>query len=361
MFLFDSTPFRDLAILANNHLADRNDLKYVWDENVYSWLSILDFVSKLQPHDIENTLSIQKARLSIVSTLLPMVQIEKLIKENVSKIETCISETLKKKKKADILTISGKIMTYAMRPWPQLVCNNEKCIKVDDNVVVSHKRVIDRKICHSPCFEGLIRVTYPNKEKLRFCTRFNQPIQEVPDLIMCEECGHDIKDHEWKRYNQKVNIKEDMFKGTIEQLQLKVKSLMNESRVICKSVAKMTSFVNNNVLVKEKKALPEKRRKPKKQSNVGTLGDLGHLLEEIPPDVSDNDEVLSPADVDITLEELFKLEETGENIKTVYDLIKTGEKQQFKKNDRNRKELNLTEIPFVVINDKKNAAKAVEN
>ena len=99
-FFFDSLPFRSAAILANKQKPDKGlDMNDVWEENVNSWIELLEYIDDLSPHDIENTISLQKARISVTAIADPLQEITNNCRANTDTIEQCI-------KKAEIAKIN---------------------------------------------------------------------------------------------------------------------------------------------------------------------------------------------------------------------------------------------------------------
>ncbi|XP_072022743.1 uncharacterized protein [Amphiura filiformis] len=269
-FCFDNEAFRFLACLKNGvefSQGDKDTYAASWNKSVEETYRLFETISKLRPHQVRNTLSMNEARRIIVTMSKPLAEVAKTIQQNITEannirlqIELCDKDMGSMKAK---LKFSGFSLKRIPLPMPRTVCTDSKCITFVPVGRSSIQNTVYQQVCHDGCQLEGIPTEVANDQRLQKCWCIWT--EDAPPN-MCSQCGHHYTTHMHITYGTEIHKEEFLseevqkeinkkksVKGTAEALKkaidTKLKELKEEETIIMKTGAKYGSFLKANALI----------------------------------------------------------------------------------------------------------------
>ena len=273
-FCFDNEAFRFLACLKNGiefNSQEQAAFSQSWDIATKTTIRLFDYVMTLEPHKIENTMSLNNARRVIGLMSRPMSEMTENIVKNIETLEDHKKKIkdlddkaldLQKNLRVNITTLEFKELGY-----PRTVCTNGKCIETifDEHAGVSKKNY--KQQCHPHCYLQGIEVNNVGFEGLRGCAAMG-------GRDSCQQCGHSYKEHMHLTYdlirvpleklNDEVNRKLNANRGEkktkedrIKIIDEEIKKMKEEKTKLFQTSAKFGSFLKQNAILPYNDAILE--------------------------------------------------------------------------------------------------------
>lgn len=167
-FFIDNEAYRFLLAQKANYPfppGQVNDYQISWDRSVDQTNKMLNFIAKIQPHDLENTISLNKTRKFIYQMAEPIVEISAQIKANIDHIANKENElrdvTKNKMDLAQNLNVEVDDLEATQLPYPATVCTADECtdvITTDRGPQINYKTR-----CHPHCYLSGVTVNVIGK------------------------------------------------------------------------------------------------------------------------------------------------------------------------------------------------------
>ena len=357
-FCFDNEPFRFLSCVKNGfHFSpvEIDTYNNSWDKSVDEMTRLYEYINtQLKPHEVRETLCMNEARIIIVALSKPLAEVAKTINCNIQSCEDARNQI--DLTDMDIKTLESdlKFFGYDIErvdlAYPRTVCTHNSCIKY---VSVGKERVQNRvydQICHDRCYcvHGIPTQT-TNNPGLRRCVCIDKYSET------CRKCGHHYTQHMHLTYDTKVVQKEFLSpevrvaiqetkttraqKEAFKQLlDVKIKELREEEKVILRASAKYGSFLKATALLPYNDAvgdyldmcIQQQVNKPKEIRDDSLLFKMREMKQEYERQRNVLDKamrtgageiVTTPAQVRQLQEELFQLKHFGPILKRLFDGI----------------------------------------
>ncbi|XP_076266752.1 uncharacterized protein LOC143200242 isoform X2 [Rhynchophorus ferrugineus] len=361
-FCFDNEAFRYLAAVkqgVNLTAETKKDAIKSWTKATQECWKMIDYITKLKPHQVKNTSAINDARRVIYNLSKPMADITQLVQDNIlalqrhkRNMEFENNDLQELKAKLHIPSIELQVTRLTQ---PVTVCADIKCCelyKVDDRNEYHYKTR-----CHDPCYLQNVQREVIGAPQLMNCSSMNYQ-------QLCKKCGCSYKVHmhvyyftRKNRVNkmdmsvlQNINTREEVLeetKKTIAALEDRKQKHERELEIITSANAKFAHFLEKNaiaaftdayaeyiqyLIVREKSlgkdcnslnltALETLLRQHNEQKNVFDIA--AKELEK-----QGRQDPITPESISQTMSELFKLELNGKNIKSLYNSQKPAMKKE---------------------------------
>ncbi|CAF4046964.1 unnamed protein product [Rotaria sp. Silwood1] len=168
-FLFDSEPFRYLALRKNGiQLDNEQTLSYIksWDHSVKECTRLMAYIVTRPLHGISKTLSLNEAEQLIRKLSRPIAETARLIEENIQLAKECKEKVLSN----SVIVSQGIPQNNAevkRLRHPRTVCADKKCCRViqDGN----QQKLEYLSICHDVCYlKGVVQEKLSDPE-LEYC------------------------------------------------------------------------------------------------------------------------------------------------------------------------------------------------
>lgn len=265
IFCYDSEAYRYLAAAKKDPPvafteAEHQNFRESWRRSTKETSRMIEYISRLQPHTIKNTLNLNNIRQLVMSLARPLAEInlniqinKKLHQEYIVELEQTqgtVNE-LEKKRMMQRTSIKHKPLDH-----PKTVCTNRKCVNVGNlNGLMVNEYIT---ACHNPCYDTGIQVDQMGGSQLLKCIAFGKS-------EFCRHCTHSYREHLHIYYDsvqvqeQVVNEAVDMVlratlsdkerKQTLIDQQIKlISEYENEIKEIVESCAYFTIFLKNHAI-----------------------------------------------------------------------------------------------------------------
>lgn len=156
-FFIDNEAYRFLLAKKANYSfppGQINDYQISWDRSVNQTDKMLNLIANIPPHDLENTISLNKTRKFIYQMAEPIVLISAQIKANIDHIKNKEDElqdvTKNKMDLAQNLHVDIDDLIATQLPYPATVCSADSCtdvINTDRGPQINYKTR-----CHPHCY-----------------------------------------------------------------------------------------------------------------------------------------------------------------------------------------------------------------
>ncbi|XP_037024786.1 uncharacterized protein LOC119066418 [Bradysia coprophila] len=200
MFCLDNEAFRFLCARRNNidfTPEDFQNFSLSWDKSAVETQRMLNFIKCRKPHKVNDTMSINDARNTILTLARPMAKISDNIAANIRVAEnqkkfteTLDDEKLKLEKNRLVQQIQ---ITTVQIDYPKTVCTNSHCVEVRLIPGTSQNMIIYRTVCHDHCYLKGVNVETVGAPELQRCSAMNG--------IRCNRCGCPWQSHMHITYN----------------------------------------------------------------------------------------------------------------------------------------------------------------
>jgi predicted GTPase len=168
-FLFDSEPFRYLALRKNGIRLDNEQTQSYtksWDHSVREYSRLMEHVNKCELHAISNTLSLNEAEQLVRKLPRPIAEISRLIEENIQLAKDHKKRVLENPQIAS-QRIPQKDIEVVRLSYPRTVCTGEKCCRVTGEGI--SRKVEYVSVCHERCYLNGVQQETLEDPKIREC------------------------------------------------------------------------------------------------------------------------------------------------------------------------------------------------
>jgi hypothetical protein len=159
-FLFDSEPFRYLALCKNGVQLDNEQTQSYsksWDHSVKECTRLMEHIATRPLHAVCNTLSLNEAETLVQKLPRPIAETIKLIEENIQLVKEHKKKVLENSQIAPEGIPQNAAVVVPLE-HPRIVCTGEKCCRVIE--VGTEKKLEYLSICHDECYlKGVIQET----------------------------------------------------------------------------------------------------------------------------------------------------------------------------------------------------------
>jgi len=297
-YCFDSESFRYLAALKDGvELGYRNNFAESWRQSVDQCTRLVKHLSSIPPHQVQSTLSLNRARQVILQLVEPMAKVSQSVADTVRENEADLEKLAELKSRAytqaeleQMLIVKRKCQVAIELDKPRTVCTNWDCgEQVSDSEEVS---TLYKRVCHDNCtlkFGGL-----------RWCSVMKTKSLKLK--VECKECYHDLQDHRHLTYDmrektiveggdevaRRLQERRDTIDPKIELVEKKIRRVeefKEEQKLIQEACSQFSFFMKKNSITPYNDAtaafLREQMAEEKKKLGGGNLERLRRLQESL--------------------------------------------------------------------------------
>ena len=331
---------------------DVKDFEKSWAKSVEETNRLLNTISKLKPHKLQQSLSLNNIRQKFVMLVKPIGDISQNIQTNLALANTKRLELQKcqsnQKELHKQLFIPTTKLTSNTLDNPRTVCTSDKCVKYS-TVPDSTENVINYVThCHNICYLKGVETGKLSNPAIKNCSIFGKTDN-------CKKCGCSWEKHmhityenhqEYEEVDQKrlgqLNTEVSTgaaLKATIDALNKRIKDLEKEQATIEKIIAKLATFLKTHAIVAyndafgeylEKSIELEKQKGGSKQVLKGLEGMVANytaekqLLDRKKP--TDKPEDLESTE-GLVEEQLFSLPLNGTQLRQSFEVAAAARNQ----------------------------------
>lgn len=254
-----------------------NDFSGSWRAGATECKRMLNYITReLQPHEVNDTLSIHKVRKLLGQLAQPIAKITSSISQNIALYEARLAELKKTVSEAELQKLLYIDQTYVETqslPGPRTICQHLQCYTKERTGDGTEYEVY-LKICHDQCY---VTPSYniPN-ENIKQCACF---APAYSDDTPCTVCGHSWRTH--RHIKETYTIKKKTIKSkaiadqenAVEVLRQETEELKlkeeGELKDIRNALANLAVFVAKNSIYQFDDTLDELIRKEIEQLSIG--------------------------------------------------------------------------------------------
>ncbi|KIW98299.1 uncharacterized protein Z519_01883 [Cladophialophora bantiana CBS 173.52] len=234
VYCFDSESFRYLAAHKQGvNIGSYDDYFRSWEQSATESRRLLNYIRRLEPHQVKNTLSLNEARRLILQLTKPMAEIAQKINDTIElnqrDNELLRNSRLSKDEMLKKLDIQQNSVVFSPVTRPKTVCTNANCIRKVDTPGPNGEDTVHKSLCHNPCCLTNVPVEKVGTPELVRCAAF-------AGLQHCKICRHHWTEHKHILYEHRETTK------TIKDP--KVEMLLQEN-------AKVTTVIEAAIKAKE--------------------------------------------------------------------------------------------------------------
>jgi|UniRef100_A0AC35GTK3 GTPase SAR1 family protein len=203
-FCLDNEAFRFICAYFSSIKFDQHEMKTYGDSWKHSSKEIsrlLQYASRLRPHTISETLSINETRTWILQLVNPTINVSEIIQANLQRLDERIQDLELTKNNIQELQRQANIPLVSIDVIPlenpQTVCTSSKC--ADYKIIDGRGQMFFNTICHKPCHLPLTDPYKREDEHLKNCAAFKGS--------WCTECKCHIKEHRRLLYEKRIVTK----------------------------------------------------------------------------------------------------------------------------------------------------------
>ena len=169
-FIFDSEPFRCLALLKHKIKLDE-DLSQTyqksWDHSVTECSRLLSHIVTLPFHRVRHTISLNEAEQLILKLPRPLAETQRLLEENIQLAERFKDQVDENPELMDggMPQNLGSVRTL---DHPRTVCTSDQCRRVIE--INGEKRIEYISICHDECYLAGVKQETLEHPKIQDCS-----------------------------------------------------------------------------------------------------------------------------------------------------------------------------------------------
>ncbi|CAG8492060.1 11238_t:CDS:2 [Gigaspora margarita] len=276
MYCFDNESFRFLAASKGGvrfEEMDETNFTKSWERSVEESVRLLKYICFLNPHQVQDTLTLNEARKIVILLAKPIANIEQLIQININLIKDRQNEINSCTKSIRDLNKRLYVPQKALEPkqlgYPRTICTN--C-----NTEVVDNKINYKSHCHPHCYLNGVSVEVVNNVALLKCAAIRR------DDGICYECGCSYKVHMHITYDvDYITIK--VVDKTVEEQIKNKKTFREQKEIALKNCEKLRKQQES-----EKKKITEiniKFAQFLRQSAIATFNDtyaeyLDHFIRE---------------------------------------------------------------------------------
>lgn len=201
MYCLDNEAFRFLCARRSNIYftpEDFQNFSLSWDKSAVETQRMLNYIKRRKPHKVNDTISLNEARNTILKLARPMAKISDNIAANIRVAEaqkkfteSLDDENLKLEQNRLVQQIQIKTVPI---DYPKTVCTNARCIEVKLIPGTSQNMVIYKTVCHNHCYLEGVNVETVGAPQLQKCTAMD-------GTNKCIRCGCSWQSHMHITYN----------------------------------------------------------------------------------------------------------------------------------------------------------------
>lgn len=251
MFCLDNEAFRFLCARRNNinfKPEDFQNFSLSWDKSAAETQRMLSYIKGRKPHKVNETMSINEARNTILKLARPMAKISDNIATNIRVAEeqkkfTMSLDDEKLKLEKNRLVEQIQIRTVPI-DFPKTVCTNLRCIEVRGIPATSENMIIYKQVCHDHCLLNGVNVDTVGAPELSRCAAMN-------GKPSCRKCGCIWQNHMHITYNfeeYKITVPdlliEQMIKDNAETRLVKEQMIANLQQKITQYELEQDQILN---------------------------------------------------------------------------------------------------------------------
>ncbi|PKC66020.1 hypothetical protein RhiirA1_419819 [Rhizophagus irregularis] len=349
MYCFDNESFRYLAAIKEVKFTQNEEQNFAesWKRSVDESLRLIEYLVKRQPHIVEDTLSLNNSRNTVLLLSKPFAEIERLIQKNIILIKEKQEEINNSSK--TIEELKGKLyasqLDFETRKldYPRTVCTNISCIELlqvnDDIDLIDYV-----KHCCKNCYVRFTKYDEINNKMLFFCSAIK--------LIggKCKVCGchwdkhmhvtyeimykyNDIIDENVELQISEKKSDQENKRAVIVVHQNRIDQLQKEREKIKEISLKFTQFSRQNAIAAYNDAYVDyldlciKEEKIKRNANSrhyderilrgleATKEDYLKQVEVIKQEIENNDSSITPNEIADLEKQLYDLPINGPKLK----------------------------------------------
>lgn len=356
IYCMDNESFKFLAASKNNVFFDeisREDYSKSWERSVEENNRLVNHITSLPPHKIQDTLSLNDARRIVVNLTKPITEIARNIQDNIALLEDKKTELrsakesqkeLAKKLYMPIIDLEVQELGY-----PRTVCTSLTCIDVIQ-IEGETKKTNYKTHCHEHCYLSGVQTELTNNSALQNCSAMNENNN-------CRVCGCSWRSHmhityelyevEKKIINRNIDNKikdkqtdQEKINSFIEEIDNRVKEFKKEQKYITEASAKFACFLKQNAITPYNDALIDylehlievEQRKVTLGGKNETLIGLQRMKDEYSQEVKILEDQMkkgeriakiTPADVKEMQTQLLNLKIKGADLKKIMNHLNT--------------------------------------
>lgn len=201
MFCLDNEAFRFLCARRNNidfKPEDFQNFSLSWDKSSAETQRMLSFIKSRRPHNVNETMSINEARSTILTLARPMAKITDNIATNIRIAEeqkkftmSLDDEKLKLEKNRLVQQIQIKTVPI---DYPKTVCTDARCVEVRQIPGTGQNMNVYKTVCHDHCYLKGVNVDTVGAPELRGCAAMAKSNN-------CQRCRCPWQNHMHITYN----------------------------------------------------------------------------------------------------------------------------------------------------------------
>ncbi|KAI8670436.1 G domain-containing protein [Fusarium keratoplasticum] len=229
VYSFDSEGFRFLAALkqARNELDGIDAFRRSWERSKKEIHRLLHHFQMLQPHAIQSTISLNRARELITALTRPMADITGSIEDTIRINTERLSELQDSRCKGDELKAKlhfQRVIIHATKlARPRTVCCDQACVEYRD-IGTGENRPVYKTLCHDPCYLSDVDADVVGHGNLTKCWAMNR-------TDWCRRCSHHWQQHLHFQWQQEEMVVEERDNNVARQIR------DNESEIQVKETA----------------------------------------------------------------------------------------------------------------------------
>jgi GTP-binding protein EngB required for normal cell division len=356
----DNEAFRLVCAHSNGVKFPENEVKMYaesWEKSAAATNKFLEFADSRPPHNVDDTITINKARTVIYHLSKPLADVNEMIESNIKIINDRKRDLNNTKddlwelgKKLTITRIGWEVKPL---PYPKTVCTELKCTERETIQNTNQNRTIYKTICHDHCYLTNVDVEKVPEYHLQGCAA-------MAGQQHCQKCGCHWGTHMHIRFDQikvsmeiedtttknLINQNEDasvVKQAMINKCERTIDELKEEQQKIIHASLRFGTFLKANAILPyndafEKyveKTINEEEKCIAYGGDRTKLDNLKKLLAEyqqqkaimqaVPKDTDpSNVEKISPDDIDVLKARLFNLSHIGETLENLFKATEEG-------------------------------------
>lgn len=205
VYCFDSESFRYLAAHKQGvNLGSFDDYFRSWEQSAIESRRLLNYIRGLEPHQVQNTLSLNETRHLVLQLTKPMAEIAQKINDTIElnerDTELLRNSKISKDEMLKRLNVQQNSVVFTPVSRPKTVCTNARCIEKVDIPGPNGEDTVHKSLCHDPCCLTNVPVEKVGTPELIECSAFGRS-------VYCQKCSHGWKEHKHILYEHKETSK----------------------------------------------------------------------------------------------------------------------------------------------------------
>ena len=356
----DNEAFRLVCAHYNGVSFSEEDFKNFagsWKKSAAETHRFLEFAARQKPHNVADTISINKARTIIYYLAKPLADVNELIESNIKVFDDRKKDLLNTANDLAALKQKSQIQQIGIQvkqlDYPKTVCTGPECIETQKLPNTEQLQTIYKQVCHEHCYLNNVDPEKFPEPALRGCTAMG-------GSDTCHVCHCMWSTHMHIRFDQiktsvaveDINIKNAMKTNSdaavtkqkmIDDCEAKIKELKAEQQRVIKTSLKFGSFLQANAILPYNDAfekyveqtVEEEEKCTKVGGDRSKLDNLKKLLAEYRQEKALLDQAaqnpvqgvnkkISTDEIDKMKKDLFQLKHTGKTLENLFTATGDG-------------------------------------